>query len=1141
MLAGKTEKPKKEKLEKTQKAEEVEETQGTEETEEETQEAEQNNGKIISAETLSKEFKEHSVAEFFKKNRQMLGLYGKIRTLTTIVHEYVTNSLDACEEANILPEIEVKIEELGEEYYVVSTQDNGPGLTKETVGKALGQLLAGTKFHRMVQMRGQQGIGACMKSDTLVPLADGRILPIKEIVDKNMVGIEAISLDLNSLKLVPGKITRCWKPKNPLFVKVKTAKGRAIHLTPENPVLTIKDSEPIWIRADEIKEGMKIAAPNKLFAFTNQLRAIDLFKHEDIQVDEQDILKMLKAKLIQKYGSLTEIAKHLGVKKDRIRNWFTRKMPNNNPRGRPTLQQVITMIKLLGLQEDEILQKITRIGRNGTYVKMPAYIGQDILWLSGFMAGDGHLTSKKDDKWGVNISFTNKDINLINKCKNILEEKFGLKTQQYFHKEKHYCTLQCSSKILSEIFESLGVTRGNKSKCFDLSNTLLQLSDGHIAAYLKGLFDAEGSITQEKRMITLTLYNKKALEKIFYALLRIGIHANINKSREENRITITATENIYKFYQKIGFSSSKKTQKLIELLENKKVNTQTDTIPGINPSVINYLRTEEIALTKLPAAAYSAIHSGNISRYALVQVLNTAGIIGTTGEYLNALANADVSWLTVKEICFEKNEEEFVYDLEIEKYHNFVAGGIICHNSGCTMLSQMTTGKPTKVITGTGNGKTYSLEISIDTKENRPKISNLKEMLKQFRGVAIQTKFKGVLYKESDQGVLEYLRRTAIANPHAQIRFRNPKGILTTFHRSVNKIPKRPMEMKPHPLGVTIDDILSWSKTIDARKTNSFLKKAFDRVGDTSIDKIQQNLRFDLNKDPKQLSWEEAEQIIHAFKQVNFSAPSTEGLCPIGEEHIKKSLENIVKPEIVYTFTRKPTVYSGGFPFQVEVAIAYGGNAGRVVNETTPKEGEVQERRVEIMRYSNRAPLMFDAGTCAITKAVQSIDWKRYAMGDINNAPISLFVNFISAHVPYTGAGKTSIADEEEVMEELRLALMQVGRRTARYIIKKEKEKIKQEKKRVFMKYAIEVARAVGELTKKDPAKIEKKLLDIVIKRLKLEEEQEKKEEAALEEEDDEKLEKELEKLVKKKDAEEKKIKGGKKKSKKAAKESDDE
>src|SRR3989344_9182130 len=116
--------------------------------------------KGLSAEDIAKEFKEHSVAEFFKKNMQMLGLTGKIKTLTTIVHEYVTNSLDACEEAGILPDIEVQIEELGEEFVEVTVKDNGPGLTEQTVGKALGQLLAGTKFHRMIQARGQQGIGA---------------------------------------------------------------------------------------------------------------------------------------------------------------------------------------------------------------------------------------------------------------------------------------------------------------------------------------------------------------------------------------------------------------------------------------------------------------------------------------------------------------------------------------------------------------------------------------------------------------------------------------------------------------------------------------------------------------------------------------------------------------------------------------------------------------------------------------------------------------------------------------------------------------------------------------------------------------------------------------------------------------------
>src|SRR3989338_1782462 len=91
------------------------------------------------------QFREHSVAEFFKKNKQMLGFSGKVRSLTTIVHELVTNSLDACEEAGILPDIKVGVKELGDDHYAVNVEDNGPGIPKSHLGKALGQMLAGTK------------------------------------------------------------------------------------------------------------------------------------------------------------------------------------------------------------------------------------------------------------------------------------------------------------------------------------------------------------------------------------------------------------------------------------------------------------------------------------------------------------------------------------------------------------------------------------------------------------------------------------------------------------------------------------------------------------------------------------------------------------------------------------------------------------------------------------------------------------------------------------------------------------------------------------------------------------------------------------------------------------------------------------
>ena len=104
---------------------------------------------------LFKDFKEHSVAEFFKKNRQMLGFSGPTRSFTIIVHEFVTNSLDACEEAGILPELTVELQQLGEDHFIITSKDNGPGIPEKYIGKALGKMLAGTKFHRYIQQRGQ--------------------------------------------------------------------------------------------------------------------------------------------------------------------------------------------------------------------------------------------------------------------------------------------------------------------------------------------------------------------------------------------------------------------------------------------------------------------------------------------------------------------------------------------------------------------------------------------------------------------------------------------------------------------------------------------------------------------------------------------------------------------------------------------------------------------------------------------------------------------------------------------------------------------------------------------------------------------------------------------------------------------------
>jgi DNA topoisomerase-6 subunit B len=107
---------------------------------------------------LSKQ-REISVSEFFAKNRHLLGFDNPSKALLTTVKEAVDNSLDACEEAAIFPHLEVRIDQLAEDRFRVAVEDNGPGIARKEAPRIFGSLLYGSKFHRLRQSRGQQGIG----------------------------------------------------------------------------------------------------------------------------------------------------------------------------------------------------------------------------------------------------------------------------------------------------------------------------------------------------------------------------------------------------------------------------------------------------------------------------------------------------------------------------------------------------------------------------------------------------------------------------------------------------------------------------------------------------------------------------------------------------------------------------------------------------------------------------------------------------------------------------------------------------------------------------------------------------------------------------------------------------------------------
>ena len=190
-------------------------------------------------------------------------------------------------------------------------------------------------------------------------------------------------------------------------------------------------------------------------------------------------------------------------------------------------------------------------------------------------------------------------------------------------------------------------------------------------------------------------------------------------------------------------------------------------------------------------------------------------------------------------------------------------------------------------------------------------------------------------------------------------------------------------------------------------------------------------------------------------------------LSPLGTELIEEGLRKELNPEFVTAISRNPTAYRG-WPFQVEVGIAYGGSI------TEPR----------LMRFANRVPLLYQQGDCAITKAAQSIDWRRYGLqGDkLPEGPVVIFVHICSVWVPFTSESKEAVASYPVIMKEVKLALQDAARRLSVYLSGIRKAQRAAERVRTFEKYAEETAQSLSILTGMSKEEILQALLKIVKK-----------------------------------------------------------
>jgi DNA topoisomerase-6 subunit B len=358
--------------------------------------------------------------------------------------------------------------------------------------------------------------------------------------------------------------------------------------------------------------------------------------------------------------------------------------------------------------------------------------------------------------------------------------------------------------------------------------------------------------------------------------------------------------------------------------------------------------------------------------------------------------------------------------------------------SAVVMYGQLTTGKAAKVMSKISDEDVaYECELILDTKKNKPDIISEDFVIwdrPQPHGTRFEVNVKGK-YIGGKQSIFEYLKGVAIVNPHAKITFTPPEGNAVVFERASEIVPPPTKEVKPHPEGVELGEFLSMAKYTESRKMTSFLNTEFSRISYRVAREICELATVSPEMDPGKMTLEQAGATLDAIKKVKIMAPETDCLSPIGETLIRKGLKNVLgnlKAEFYAPpITREPKVY-GGNPFIIEVGIVYGGELSK-------------EDPVQILRFANRVPLMYQQGACATTQAVENVDWRRYGLEQrggqgIPFGPAIIMIHVASTKIPFTSESKEAVANIPEIKEEIELALKACARRLKTHLNKAAKK-----------------------------------------------------------------------------------------------------
>ena len=372
--------------------------------------------------------------------------------------------------------------------------------------------------------------------------------------------------------------------------------------------------------------------------------------------------------------------------------------------------------------------------------------------------------------------------------------------------------------------------------------------------------------------------------------------------------------------------------------------------------------------------------------------------------------------------------------------------------SAATSWAMQTTAKGVRVTSKTKEmKKAISATVEIDLKNNKGILRDVEYTdINKNSGLKVVFELEGRLQLNGEAGLLTFFKGNSLLNPHMKLTYKIQDDPEVVIERVSTIIPIIPEAISPHPHTMKLGEFLTHGRLFGKEKVKNWLKSGFSRISDSVISEISKKLGDRsteiMKADVNSLSEQDFKNIFSIISELELLPPPTSSVMSLGEESLSRSISRLGKVDFFSVVSRKPTICDFK-PVVIEVAIARIIDPIRAFVEAGNNDADSQ---IEVLRFANRVPLQFDKSSCAIVKAIQTVNWKPYGIkqqsGNLPIGPFVVAVSIVSPFLKFKNASKETIDASDELVEEIRRALMQAGQKISKFLSSEEKSKEEKEK-----------------------------------------------------------------------------------------------